>query len=209
MSKERMTIHRALSELKLMDKKIEKSINELEPTGRKTKDGLVNDLYEKEQFTESVRAKFQSVNDLFTRKALIKNAILESNSKTKVKIAGEEMTVTDAITKKSNIDLLEHFVTAMELKHKNVMKVLNTNNEKVERNSIMLAQSALSKEGITIGDDDANAIIQPYLDKNKWSLVDPVNIEDWIEKKKEYILNFKSEVDSCLSESNALTFIEI
>lgn len=65
---EKMTIHRALSELKLIDAKIEKQINELIPSGVYQKGKLVEGYITEADFEKSAKSKFDSVNDLIERK---------------------------------------------------------------------------------------------------------------------------------------------
>jgi len=47
---ERMTIHRGLSELKLIDSKIKKRIEDIDPLGVYQKDKKVNGVYDKDDF---------------------------------------------------------------------------------------------------------------------------------------------------------------
>ena len=81
-----MTIHRALSELKLIDARIEKAINVVEPTGLMQLNKPVNGFYAKDDFEKDVKAKFQSVSDLIERKNSIKSAIVKANGETTVTI---------------------------------------------------------------------------------------------------------------------------
>lgn len=57
MTTQKMTIHRALAELKLIDSKIQKAINDINPTGLMQKDKLVNNLYEKSKFDDDAKSK--------------------------------------------------------------------------------------------------------------------------------------------------------
>ena len=60
MEKSKMTIHRALAELKLIDSRIEKAINIVEPTGLMQLGKLVNGFYSKDEFEKEVKSKYQS-----------------------------------------------------------------------------------------------------------------------------------------------------
>ncbi len=100
---EKMTIHRALSELKLIDARITKQISEIEPTGIFQKGKLINGYKTPEDFNTTAKSKMDSVNDLIKRKVTIKSAIVNSNSTTKVNVGGTEMSVADAITFKGVI----------------------------------------------------------------------------------------------------------
>ena len=56
-----MTIHRALAELKLIDSRIDKSIDSINPSGVMQKDKLVNNFYKKDKFESDAKAKYQSI----------------------------------------------------------------------------------------------------------------------------------------------------
>jgi len=84
MEKQKMTIHRALSELKLIDSKIEKQINEIIAVGIYQKGKNINGYISPDEFKSSAKSKYDSVNDLIARKCNIKSAIVDSNSKTNV-----------------------------------------------------------------------------------------------------------------------------
>ena len=95
---EKMTIHRGLSELKLIDSRIEKQITEISPVGINRKGKMVDNIYPEEDFRISATSKFQSMTDLIERKSKIKSAIVKSNGTTMVKVGEKEMTVSNATT---------------------------------------------------------------------------------------------------------------
>ena|SRR5690348_11193788 len=205
---EKVTIHRALSELKLIGAKIEKGIEDILPSGIVQKDKLVNGVYQKEQFEKDAKEKFQSVTDLIDRRNRIKSAIVQANGVTKVKVAEKEMTIADAINLKAVIGFKKTLIATLKKKHNASKANLEKNNAQIEANALQLAQVALGKQGIKIGDNDAQAVIDPYLKANKWELVDPIGVEKKIEELEKQLGDFESEVDAVLSEINAVTLIE-
>jgi len=206
---DKMTIHRALSELKQIDARIEKAILAIEPTGVTQKDKLVNQFYKKEDFEKEAKAKFQSVNDLIERKNKIKSAIVKANGVTQVEINGEKMTIADAINFKQVIDFKKKLIATLEQKHRNAKATAERNNKQVEDNALRLAEAALQKDNVKINDGDAVAITEPYLAKNQFHLVDPLKVDELVEKLQTEVNDFESEVDAVLSEINAVTVIEI
>ena len=50
---------------------------------------------------------------------------------------------------------------------------------------------------------------EQYRSQNGWDIIDPLKIDDLIAKLEEEILNFETNVDVALSQSNALTYITI
>lgn len=208
---EKMTIHRALSELKLIDARIEKAIDQVEPAGVMQKDKLVNGLYPKEAFEKDTRAKFQSVTDLIDRKIKIKSAIVSVNGKTTVTVADRNMTIADAITFKTVVLLKQNLVDALKVKYGKVKGKFLTENEKINAVALENAKIMIGKQGddrIKPTDDDVRAIVEPFVKRNEFHLVDPLDAEKLIDKMQAEIDDFTSEVDAVLSEINAVTLIE-
>lgn len=209
MQKQKMTIHRALSELKLIDAKIEKQINDILPTGIYQKGKLVNGFIQSEEFEKSAKSKFDSTNDLITRKNQIKSAIVNANGKTMVSVAGKEMTIADAINFKNIIKFKKQLVESLKFKHNQAVANLNRNNEQVQKNVQAILEATFGKENVKVGKDDVEAVRKPYLEANEFNLFDPLKVSETVENIEKEVSEFEAEVDAVLSEINATTFIEI
>lgn len=208
---EQMTIHRALAELKLIDARIEKAIQQVEPTGVMQKDKLVNGFFQKADFEKDVLAKYQSVTDLIERKNKIKSAIVTANGKTMVKVAGKEMTISDAITYKTVINVKQMLVDSLKNKHSKVKAKFITENEKVYSVALENAKIMIGKQGderVKPTDEDVKAIVEPFVKRNEFHLIDPLKVDELTVKLQEELDNFTAEVDAVLSEINAVTFIK-
>lgn len=205
---EKVTIHRALSELKLIGSKIEKAIEGILPSGIVQANKLVNGVYQKEDFEKDVKAKYQSVTDLIDRRNRIKSAVVKANGVTPVIVAGQTMTIADAINLKAVIGFKKQLIERLKKQHNGAKANLEKNNAQIEANALKLAEVALGKQGIKIGDNDAQSVIEPYLKANKFDLVDPLGVEKVVEELEKKVGDFEAEVDAVLSEINAVTFIE-
>ena len=87
-----------------------------------------------------------------------------------------------------------------------------TGNEKVERIALENAQRMLDVSGenkVRPDDEDVKKITEPFISRHELQLVDPLNAEKKARALKEEVEEFESEVDACLSEINAVTFIEV
>lgn len=208
---EKMTIHRALVDLKLIDSKIEKGILEIEPTGMMQQDKPVNGFYKKEDFESAAKAKLQSVLDLIERKTKIKSAIVISNGITMVEVSGKKMTVADAINYKNIIIFKKQLLSSLSKKHNQVKSKVQTENEKVNNVALENAKIMIGRQGddkVKPTDDDVKAIVEPFVKRNELHLVDPLKVEVFVDKNTSEIELFEAEVDAVLSESNSLTTIE-
>lgn len=209
MSKEKMTLHRALAELKLIDAKIEKQISEINPTQIKQKDKLVGGYIEEKDFNSQVQSKFDSINDLINRKITIKSAIVTTNGITKVTVAGKEMTIADAINMKAVVLFKKKLVGKLKTDYQQTIAVLNKNNEAVNANVQRILEATFGKENVKVTKDDMDAVRKPYIDANEFTLVDPLKVIDKVEEIEKEMGAFEADVDAALSEINAVTFIEI
>ena len=208
-----MTIHRALAELKTLDARISRAIEELEVTGVAQKGkpilAATGRVYQSEEdFVKAAKSSRDSVNALIRNKSTIKRAIVESNSKTMVTINGQEMSVADAITKKSHLSLqhdLLNRIVALARKSEGTVK---TSNEKVEASLQQLLIANFGKETKPTP-DQVETVSKPYRDMNEVHPVDPLKSSELIAKMRSDIDGFTTEVDAVLSESNAVTTVEV
>lgn len=206
-----MTIHRALSELKLIDARISKKVESLTPsacvqTGKTIAGTTISD------FEKEVKSVVDSIQDLLARKTKIKSAIVIANSVTTVGVAGEQMSISDAINKKYSIELMEKFINIVRTRHATVKADYNKNNEKLYEVALQNARVMLGRPGDETAkptDADVAAIMEPFIKRNEYILVDPIKCDEFIKENEEKLEAFKSEVDSVLSEANATTFIEV
>lgn len=210
MKKEKMSLHRALSELKLIDSKIEKKILGLEVTSFKQKDKPIKGYKLEEEFDKEAKAKLQSIKDLIERKAKIKNALVDANTKTKFKVSEKPMTIADAITYKANIGTRKQLLERLKGDLNASKETIETGNTKVEQNvHQLLTVTFQGKELSTISDVDQDAVRKPFEEANLLHLVDPLKIETVIDNMEDEIDSFEVDIDSALSEINAITNIEI
>jgi hypothetical protein len=209
MTKQKMTIHRALSELKLIDSKIEKQINEIVPSGIYQKGKLINNYVKEEDFSASAKSNFDSVNDLIARKNAIKSAIVEANGVTKVKVSEKEMTIADAINFKAVVKFKKKLIETLKARQQQAVAQLNQQNTIVEQNVQRILEATFGKENVKAGKDDVESVRKPYMDANEFHLFDPLRVAEKVEEMEKEVGNFEMEVDAVLSEINAVTFIEV
>jgi hypothetical protein len=209
MTKQKMTIHRALSELKLIDSKIEKQIYEIVPSGIYQKGKLINNYVKEEDFSASAKSKFDSVNDLIARKNAIKSAIVEANGVTKVKISEKEMTIADAINFKAVVKFKKKLIETLKARQQQAVAQLNQQNAIVEQNVQRILEATFGKENVKAGKDDVESVRKPYMDANEFHLFDPLKVAEKVEAMEKEVGDFEMEVDAVLSEINAVTFIEV
>lgn len=214
MTTEKMTIHKALAELKTMDDRINKTIRSTsyvlaaKHSAEKINGVKVNN------FKEQMRSGYQKVTDLIKRRDAMKRAVVLSNATTKVKIGDNEYTVAEAIEMKNHgmefrsallRQMNSDYITAQNDLARNGGEAL----EKKSEQYVLAVIAAQPKDSKMSADSDVmKGLRQTYIENNTYDLVDPLDITKVMEALDAEINEFNAEVDAALSVSNALTVIE-
>ena len=208
---EQMLVTKGLNELKLLDSRINRKIEEGEfIAAAKVSVQNVNGKITKEAYKANAKADYQSIVDLIKRRNNIKSAIIQSNAVTKVDIAGKIMTVAEAIDKKSSIEYEISLLEKLTMQYKTSSDIIIKENEKVDYSIEQLLNTAYGKEGKEkITQASYDAIAEPYRKANEYGLVDALDGEKLIKEMKDKIERFLSEVDTALQISNSTTIINI
>ena len=206
----KMSIHRALGELKTLDKRIRKEIENTIFIGAKKKSS--NTEYKTRtsivDVNNNVNSSIQSINDLILRRKEIKEAIVNSNANTFVTIGDNKMTVASAIERKTSIGYDKFLLSKIKEQYALIVGFVEENNEEVEcdlSSKIDNMLNANDKNNINGIEEFSKA----YRNSNSWEVIDPVDLKSFIDKLEKEITIFENEVDVVLSESNATTFIEV
>lgn len=205
----KVTIHRALSELKLIDSKIEKQISEILPVGVYQKGKLVENRFTQEQFAATAQSKYNSVVDLIASKSKIKSAIVAANGKTKMTVAGKSMTIADAINTKAAIEFKKQLINKLKAGLQTAAAAQNKNNAIVDKNLEAILVALAGKDNAKSVPEAIQGASKAYLETNEFHLADPLKVQNKIDALEKETSEFLAEVDAALSEINAVTFIEI
>lgn len=196
----KITITRALTELKTLDKRIQKAID----SG--TFVSFHGQFFKPDENSKLAQSNYQSIMDLLERRKQIKSSIVMSNAVTKVIIYGKEMTVAEAIETKSSIKHLENLLNRMKSQFGQATKNVESLNEKVRRDLESKTKMSGEKDESKF---DLTEFSTTYVDLHGVKLYDPLKISSKIDEIENYITGFKSEVDFILTEKNSTTYIEV
>jgi len=143
-----MTVTDALAELTLLEKRIDSARAALEqntliavvevgkvPTGFRSRD----------EHATKARAALQRVDDLINRRRTIKRAIVLSNASTTVSVAGQEMTVAEAIEMKNFISYYNNVLATMTSAYSHTCQEYKTAQARVKQRLDKLAMEVLGK----------------------------------------------------------------
>lgn len=202
------SIHRCLTELKLLDDKINKAVYKRFIGYKKNSaNGEYNTHDSDEDFTKLVQSNYDTVIAYINRRKQIKEAVVNSNAKTIVTIAGKEYTVASAIERKKSIKYEEELLHQLRVQYANSLRTVNDNNERMENNLDKQISQMVGSDNSK--NDDISTFAEFYRKQNGYTLLDPLKLKDKIDILEKEIQDFNSEVDCVLSESNAITMVEI
>ena len=214
-NKEQMTIHQALSELKVIDSRIYKAIDSTKfvisnkHSNEKIKGMVIT------EYQNDMKANFAKVIDLIKRRDAIKRAVVLSNAVTKIVIGDKELTVAEAIECKNHgMEFKNYLMLEIQKQYAAAQVDIDRNSgEAIEKKaeqyvlSVIAAQPKESK--MTVNSDSMQALRKDYITNNTYDLIDPLRVKDVIASLNDEIDAFMTDVDAKLSISNALTTITV
>ena len=206
---EKMTVHKALAELKTLDDRINSEItgsvfvranrhNNMKIFGKTIAD-----------FMADTESSYQSVKALINRRNAMKRAVVLSNAITKVEIGGVEYTVAEAIEMNNHgMENLVDLRNCLREQYSSVKRMVESENgEKLVKACENYIQATFGTKE-KVNNPDIETAQKVYMANNTYDIVTGFNIEKVIKELTDRIDTFKAEVDSALSVSNALTVIE-
>lgn len=206
---EKMTVHKALAELKTLDDRINSEItgsifvkanrhNNMKIFGKSVED-----------FRADTTSSLQSVMALIERRNAMKRAVVLSNAVTKVEIGGVEYTVAEAI--EMNNHGMENWIDFRDFlrdQYSSVKRMVESENGEKLANACENYIQTMFGSKDKINNPDIETARKMYIDSHSYDIVTGFNIEEIISVLTKKIDDFKAEIDSALSVSNALTIIE-
>jgi len=211
MTTEKMTIHKALAELKIIGDRINSSISSsIFIKANKHSNEKINGV-SIEDFRKQIQGSWDKSNDLIKRRNAIKRAVVLSNATTKVKVGNEEFTVAEAIEmKNTGMQFKKELLNQLNRQYVDAIRITEKENgetlhQKAENYVIGLYGN---KEGKT-SMNEAEETKKQFIVNNTFEFIDPIRVREKIDMLEKEISEFETEIDSCLSVSNSLTEIEI
>ncbi len=221
---ETMTLRKANAERKDIDKRLNSLLvdkNTLFMAFYSTKKPFVGTLSPSET-EKTINANYQSITDLIRRREKLNKAVLEANALTKVKVPKfinlekydptdlEEISIAAAINRKKyysnfiNTILLNSLKNSLKYTLINYNDLLDNMNEEYERN-ISNQFGVTSTQSSKARVEYAESIKDNY----KVTLINPLNLEEKIDKINNMVLDYIRDIDSIISNACENTTITI
>ncbi len=214
----KISIHRALTELKTAEKRIANEIGSAKFVAiRKGKADKINGVAVTD-IEKEAQASYDKVIDLITRYRRLKAAIVLSNAGIVVetgipvgviKVAGEMMTVAEVIERKNSIKFERDLYDVMNRQYRDAQAKIERENLKVEARLDEYLKSMFGSDAKKTSADEVETHSKLFKENNEYNLIDPLKISGKIDALLTKIVDFETEVDAVLSENNATTFIDV
>ena len=190
-----ITIHEGLTRLKTLKARIDKITNKRENTviGLLKNNQPADITYPtKEDMEKALKANFQSLKDLLANYIAIKTAIDNSNSVTKITVAGKVYTITEALAYKNNIlPAKRDFLYSLKAQLDNVQRQYDLEYKTVQN---LVEKNNMDTE-----------LVKELFPK----ISDPNSLGKYISTEEQAIEQFLEEIDNALVTSNVSTTINI
>ena len=212
MIQEVMTVHKALCELKMLDKRINESIMTAEFCRANKHSNVKIDGWTIEEYEAAAVSKYQSTMDMIIRRDAIKRAVVASNAVTEVTIGGNRYTVADAVELRHHgLSYRRTLLQAMTLQLKRVRSTIEQKNgEELTRAADKMVEVYYGRQtDVKAITEEMKATREKFIEDNTYELLDPIRVENRIRELDKEITAFETEVDSALSVSNAVTEITV
>lgn len=213
-----ITIHRALSQLKTTQARIEDKLEKdlyISSTIGKTNmaEGRPVDAVKRE-----ILANFDSMEQLLKNFQTLKLAIIRSNSgiteeSTNIKTGTVEdltLTVAEAIAiQKYVLPLRERFVRRLEAQLNSAKRTVEMANTQANNEITSVLDALSNKDSKNLDPSQVNTITEAYQQNKFRQLVDPLDLAEKIRKAHDNLDALSVGIDAFLSESNAISHINV
>lgn len=209
--KETMTVHKALSELKVLDSRIRNEISGCKfVVPNKHSNAKIGGAPIPE-FVDEVRKSYQSVRTLINRRNAIKRAVTRSNAVTMVSINGTEYSVAEAIDMKAvGVSYLKELSATIKSQFDQAKRSADRDNgDRLDVRTDEYIKTMYQGSDMKNLSEEIKKVRDDFVAAQTVEVIDPIGAAKEVSCMENEIDAFLSEVDSALSVSNALTTIEV
>ena len=208
METRKMTVHEALSKIKVANSRIASMMINPYINVCKAGSDKINGVPVAD-YKKDLIGNYDKVMAVINETNAIKAALSKSNASTVVTVAGKEMTVAEAIFMwKYGIDIKKEMLDELKSQYANACTLIERRNGKELDDRAEQFVSSIYGSKDKADPKDVEAMIKKFKDQNSWELVDPSKLADKIRNLETEITQFEESVDAAIQISNATTVIE-
>jgi hypothetical protein len=211
MTTEKMTVHKALAELKIIGDRIENAISTgIYVKANKHSNEKINGVSVAD-FKLQIQGNWDKSNDLIKRRNAIKRAVVLSNATTKVKVGNDEFTVAEAIEmKNTGMQYKRELLNQLNRQYVEAVRITEKENgEELQKKAENYVIGLYGNKDGKVQGEEVEKTKRQFIVNNTYELIDQIKVREKIDSLEKEIAEFDAEIDACLSVSNSLTEIEI
>lgn len=204
----KITVARALVELKRTDDKIQRAASQqfvgITVSGKDVNNRFSNGI----EMEGAFKSNWDKLSDLVEYRNKLKAAIYHSNAETKVTvpILGE-VSVAQAIEYKSVVSVYKNITDTI---NQQLAAVNSYYSRQIDRNENEAHKRAGTQiEGNSVTAEQFDAVKKMVDDQYKAVIVDPIGIASLVEERREKEIDFVNDIDYIINESNNTTYIVV
>lgn len=209
----KMSVTRALAELKRIDDRVNRLTNESVfvgvtiGAGQKAK--MISGNETPAQAAQKMQSAMDKIQSEIQTRAKLKAAIVASNARTMITLGDRTMSVAEAIELKKSVVLKEQLKLTLQRQLNQVNSLVKQQNDKLESQIEQNLATIYGSDKSKIDASTFDMVAKPQREAKEAALLDPLKIADRIEELTEEISQISTELDFLLSESNSRTEIEV
>lgn len=208
----KMVVTEALTERKLLRKRIQKATNSGYFFGIVIGDSKVphNKMFKTpEEESSKIQSSFDAVRSLQNKYFALVSALVKSNATTEITVGGKTMTVAAAIEYKESLSMERALLVEMARQLGDRSTTIRTLENKAnadvqEKLKVMYSVADASN----VSADDFDNVHKPHMAQFKPELHDPAKGVAWIDEKSDKLDEFEAAIENALNVKNATTEIE-
>lgn len=202
-----MTLTRALSKLKVIDKRLGE-VKAGKFFAHKVGQRLNGTTLDESGFSREQQSMWDELSSLVDARVAIKTAISKANAATNVEVCGEVMSIDAAVARKLFYPSYIQTLNSIVNEHNILLTSIEKHNRGVTDRLDKMLESLVGKDK-KMADGEIEAVSKPFLSQNEASMVDSNQVYRKAVDEIQRIKNFMGEVDFVLSEINARTEITV
>lgn len=208
--REEMTVHQALCELKTLNKRIIKAINETSPIATKEHSASkVNGMLVAD-FKTLAQSTHESATDLIRRQRAIKAAVNQYNAEKIIDVCGKKYTIAQAIWEMNygmaeDKQIVDRYTSMLS---KATTQIERANGDELNRKA-EAAMNAIHGNKDKANTEEYLKGLEDYKTSHALELVDPLGIRKIITDLNKEISDFEASVDAAIQVANATTTLII
>lgn len=212
-----INLNEALAMIKVLDKKIDKKLDEARfiTYARKNNDNTIKST-KKELFCDDAKSAYDSIVTYMEQLKYIKGAVFKENTAHTITLpSGQKYTIADALQRKKDIELEKMLLEKMKDQYYTAMNALEQENRSIQSEcdkqiaSIYNLDKNSDKNKDKSATENISKFREEFMSTHEFEAVDPLKLKEKIAMLEDNIIEFEAFVDNKIFEANMSIKIEV